>query len=143
MVAKKMFDLAIYKKKLSIQKCIEFVKDNEAGGIDVFIGTVRNKSKVKKVKYLFYETYRKMALLEMEKIAKHATKKWGLKKVSIHHREGKLTVGDTSVVIAVSSAHRKEAFEACRYIIDTLKDTVPIWKKELYENGEEWVSANP
>ena len=84
-----------------------------------------------------------MALLEMEKIAKHATKKWGLKKVSIHHREGKLTVGDTSVVIAVSSAHRKEAFEACRYIIDTLKDTVPIWKKELYENGEEWVSANP
>ena len=95
MVAKKMFDLAIYKKKLSIQKCIEFVKDNEAGGIDVFIGTVRNKSKVKKVKYLFYETYKKMALLEMEKIAKHATKKWGLKKVSIHHREGKLTVGDT------------------------------------------------
>ncbi len=136
-----MFDLAIKKRKLNTQKCIEFVKDNEAGGIDVFIGTVRNKSKGKKVKYLFYETYRKMALLEMEKIAKHATKKWELKKAIIHHREGKLTVGDTSVVIAVSSAHRKEAFEACRYIIDTLKNTVPIWKKEVYETGEEWVSA--
>lgn len=138
-----MFDIAINKGKLNIRNCVDFVMDDKAGGIDVFIGTVRDKTKDKKVKYLFYEAYKKMALLEMEKIAKHAIKKWGLKKVSIHHREGKLAVGDTSVVIAVSSAHRKEAFEACRYIIDTLKDTVPIWKKELYENGEEWVSANP
>ena len=138
-----MFDLAIKKRKLNTQKCIEFVIDNEAGGIDVFIGTVRSRTKDKKVKYLFYETYNKMALLEMEKIAKYAIKKWELKKAIIHHREGKLAIGDTAVVIAVSSTHRKRAFEACRYIIDTLKKSVPIWKKEIYENGEEWVSAKP
>lgn len=138
-----MFDVTISKRKLNIQKCIEFVKEDGAGGIAVFIGTVRNKTKGKKVKYLYYETYKKMAILEMEKIAKYAIKKWELNKVSIYHREGKLAVGDTSVVIAVSSAHRKEAFEASRYIINTLKANVPIWKKEVYENGEEWVSANP
>lgn len=119
------------------------VISDEAGGIDVFIGTVRNKTKGKNVKYLFYETYEKMALLEMEKIAKYATKKWKLKKVVIHHRKGKLEIGETAVVIAVSAPHRKEAFEACRYIIDTLKATVPIWKKEVFEDGEKWVSPNP
>lgn len=137
-----MFNVAISKRKLNTQKCIDFVKDDEAGGTDVFIGTVRDRTKGKKVKYLYYEAYEKMAILEMEKIAKYAIKKWRLKKVSIHHRKGKLAVGDISVVITASSAHRKEAFESCRYIIDTLKATVPIWKKEVYENGEDWVSAN-
>lgn len=138
-----MFDVTISKRRLSTQKCINFVKDNEAGGIGIFIGTVRNKKEDKKVKYLFYETYPQMAISEMEKIAKHAIKKWGLKKAIIHHREGKLAIGDTAVIIAVSSTHRREAFEACRYIIETLKKDVPIWKKEVYENGEEWISANP
>jgi molybdopterin synthase catalytic subunit len=138
-----MIEVKISKKELNIAKCIMSVISDEAGGIDVFIGTVRNKTKGKNVKYLFYETYEKMALLEMEKIAKYATKKWKLKKVVIHHRKGKLEIGETAVVIAVSAPHRKEAFEACRYIIDTLKATVPIWKKEVFEDGEKWVSPNP
>ncbi len=138
-----MFDVTISKRKLNTRKCIEFVKDDGAGGIDVFIGTVRNKTKGKKVKHLLYETYGKMAKHEMEKIAKHVIKKWGIRKVIIHHREGELKVGETAVIVAVSAPHRKEAFQSCRYIIDTLKTTVPIWKKEVYENGEEWISANP
>lgn len=138
-----MIEVKISSKQLNITKCIASVASDEAGGIDVFIGTVRNNTNGKKVKYLFYETYEKMALSEMEKITKYATKKWKLNKAVIHHRKGKLEIGETAVVIAVSAPHRKEAFEACRYIIDTLKATVPIWKKEVFEDGAEWISPTP
>ncbi len=138
-----MIELKISKRKLNIAQCITSVASHEAGGIDVFVGTVRNKTNEKKVKFLFYETYEKMALKEMEMIAKYAIKKWGLKKVAIHHRIGKLKIGETAVVIAVSAEHRKETFDACYYIINKLKKTVPIWKKEVYFDGEEWVSPTP
>lgn len=138
-----MIEVKIHKRKLNIAQCITSVASHEAGGINVFIGTVRNKTKGKKVTHLFYETYQKMALAEMEAIAKYALKKWDLKKVAIHHRIGKLDIGETAVVIAVSSAHRKETFDACYYIINKLKKTVPIWKKEVYFDGEEWISPTP
>jgi molybdopterin synthase catalytic subunit len=115
----------------------------ESGGIDIFIGTVRNATKGKTVIRLEFEAYEPMALAEMEKIAKQAIEKWPVQKVLIHHRIGILQVGEVPVIIAVSAAHRAAAFDACRYIIDTLKQTVPIWKKEIFEDGEVWVAAHP
>jgi molybdopterin synthase catalytic subunit len=115
----------------------------ESGGIDVFIGTVRNATKGKKVLKLEFEAYESMAIAEIEKITKHAFEKWPVQKILVHHRTGVLEVGEVPVVIAVSAAHRAAAFEACRYIIDTLKQTVPIWKKEFFDDGEIWVGATP
>ena len=84
-----------------------------------------------------------MALKEMEKIAQQAYSKWPVQKILVHHRTGVLQVGEIPVIIAVAAAHRDAAFDACRYIIDTLKQTVPIWKKEIFEDGEVWVAAHP
>lgn len=115
----------------------------QCGGIDVFIGTVRSATKGKTVVRLEFEAYEKMAMKEMQKIADEAQQKWKVHKISIHHRTGVLNIGEIPVVIAVSAAHRDAAFDACRYIIDTLKKTVPIWKKEIFEDGEVWVAAHP
>ncbi len=115
----------------------------QSGGIDVFIGTVRDSTKGKAVVRLEFEAYEPMALKEMEKIAAQAFEKWPVQKLLIHHRTGVLQVGEIPVIIAVSCAHRDAAFEACRYVIDTLKQTVPIWKKEIFEDGEVWVAAHP
>lgn len=115
----------------------------QAGGIDVFIGTVRNATKGKTVLKLEFESYQEMAIKQMEKIAEQAFNKWPVQKILIHHRTGVLQVGEIPVIIAVAAAHRDAAFDACRYIIDTLKQTVPIWKKEFFEDGEVWVAAHP
>lgn len=115
----------------------------EAGGIDVFIGTVRNHTNGKQVLRLEFEAYEAMAISEMQKIVSYATETWPLHRVVLHHRTGSLQVGEVPVIIAVSAAHRDAAFTACRYIIDTLKQTVPIWKKEIFEDGEVWVAAHP
>ena len=128
---------------LNIQSCIDWIMSPESGGIDVFIGTVRNATKGKLVLKLDFEAYEPMAISEMEKITRQTFDKWPVQKVLIHHRTGTLQVGEVPVVIAVSAAHRDAAFEACRYIIDTLKQTVPIWKKETFEDGEVWVAAHP
>ncbi|MDO3641208.1 MAG: molybdenum cofactor biosynthesis protein MoaE [Mucilaginibacter sp.] len=133
----------IFPFPLNVQYVIDWVMSPESGGIDVFIGTVRNQTKGKKVIRLEFEAYEPMAICEMEKIAAQAFKKWPVQKVLIHHRTGILQVGEVPVVIAVSAAHRAAAFDACRYIIDTLKQTVPIWKKEFFEDGEVWVGAHP
>lgn len=115
----------------------------ESGGIDMFIGTVRNATKGKVVTRLEFEAYETMALREMEKIAEQALDKWPVQKILIYHRTGVLQIGEIPVIIAVAAAHRAAAFDACRYIIDTLKQTVPIWKKEIFEDGEVWVAAHP
>jgi molybdopterin synthase catalytic subunit len=128
---------------LDIQACINWIMSPESGGIDVFIGTVRNATKGKTVLKLDFEAYEPMALSEMQKIARQAFDKWPVQKILIHHRTGELQVGEVPVVIAVSAAHRDAAFDACRYIIDTLKQTVPIWKKEAFEDGDVWVAAHP
>ena len=138
-----MVDLKISDKPLNIQSCIDWVMTPQCGGIDVFIGTVREATKGKTVVRLEFEAYEKMALKEMRKIAEEALQKWNVHKISIHHRTGVLKIGEIPVVIAVSAAHRDAAFDACRYIIDTLKKTVPIWKKEIFEDGEVWVAAHP
>ena len=105
----------------------------------MFIGTTRDESRGKKVIALDYEAYAPMALRFLNRIAGEAREGRDVRRVSIVHRVGRLNVGEASVVIAVSAAHRKEAFEACRYIIDTIKKIVPIWKKEFFEDGEIWV----
>jgi len=136
-------EIKILSESLNVQSCIDWVMSPESGGIDVFIGTVRNKTKDKTVVRLEFEAYEKMAIVEMEKIALQASEKWPLQKLLIHHRTGTLAVGEVPVIIAVSAAHRDAAFAACRYVIDTLKQTVPIWKKEVFEDGEVWVAAHP
>jgi molybdopterin synthase catalytic subunit len=135
--------IEISDKPLNIQSCIDWVMTPQSGGIDLFIGTVRDATKSKTVVRLEFEAYEPMALKEMQKIADQAFKKWPVQKLLIHHRTGVLEVGDIPVIIAVSCAHRDAAFEACRYVIDTLKETVPIWKKEIFEDGEVWVAAHP
>lgn len=139
----KQTDIQILETVIDSQNCIDFIQDGGAGGQTIFIGTVRNQTKGNKVLRLEFESYVPMAIKEMGKIANEILQKWDAFKISIHHRVGVLEVGDIAVVIAVSTPHRKAAFEACEYAIDTLKKTVPIWKKEVFENGEVWVAAHP
>lgn len=136
-------DIKISVDPLQIQSCIDWVMSPECGGINVFIGSVRNVTKGKKVVRLEFEAYESMAMNEMNKIAKDVLKKWPVQKILIHHRTGILQTGEVPVIIAVAAAHRDAAFDACRYTIDTLKQTVPIWKKEVFEDGEIWVAAHP
>ncbi len=119
------------------------LSDAHSGGICVFVGTVRDFTKGEEVVSLEFETYKKMALKEMDKIAIDAMEKWKLNKVIIRHAVGLKKVEAPVVVVGASSAHRDACFEACRYLIDTLKETVPIWKKEMFENKTVWVSAHP
>ncbi len=130
-------------RALEVQACIDWVMTPESGGIDVFIGTVRNATKGKQVLRLEFEAYEAMALKEIEKIVANAFEQWPVQKLLVHHRVGVLAVGEIPVIIAVSCAHRDAAFEACRFVIDNLKQTVPIWKKEVFEDGETWVAAHP
>ena len=125
------------------KKVIELVSSDASGAVNVFIGTVRNLTKNREVVSLEFEAYETMALKEIQRIADKVKELWPVNEIAIHHRVGRLDVGDVPVVIAVSSAHRKQGFEACQFAIDTLKETVPIWKKEIFKDGEEWVSAHP
>jgi len=138
-----MIDLKISSEPLDISSCIDRVMGPQCGGIDVFIGTVRNSTKGRAVLRLEFEAYESMALNEMKKIAECALAQWPVDKILIHHRVGVLNVGEIPVIIAVGAAHRSAAFDACRYAIDTLKQTVPIWKKEVFEDGAHWVTPTP
>ncbi|MEO5907571.1 MAG: molybdenum cofactor biosynthesis protein MoaE [Ginsengibacter sp.] len=138
-----MINIKISDKPLDIPECINWAMSPQCGGIDMFIGAVRNITDEKMVTELQYEAYEKMALSEMKKIAEQALQDWPVQKVLIHHRKGILQIGEIAVVIAVSAPHREAAFDACRFAIDTLKKTVPIWKKEIFEDGEVWVAAHP
>ncbi len=129
--------------KIDVQGIISSVYHPQAGGIDVFIGITRNTTSSKKVLKLEFESHKSMAIKELGKIVDNAKNKWDIKSASISHRIGIVEIGEEAVVIAVACPHRADAFEACRYIIDTLKETVPIWKKEVFEDGEIWVSAHP
>jgi molybdopterin synthase catalytic subunit len=112
-----------------------------AGGIVTFEGTVRDNARGKRVRYLEYDAYPEMAEAELARIAAEVERRWGTDRIALVHRIGRLEIGEVSVVVAVACPHRAEAFEACRYAIDTLKSTVPIWKKEVAEDGEEWVEG--
>jgi molybdopterin synthase catalytic subunit len=135
--------VSISQTELIPERIINGVGGDDAGAINVFIGTVRNSTEGRDVQYLEFEAYEPMALKEMQKIVDETKEKWPVVEMAIHHRVGKLEIGAIPVVIAVATAHRKQGFEACEYAIDTLKKTVPIWKKEIFTDGEQWVSAHP
>ena len=120
---------------------IDAVSSPDCGGIIVFEGVVRNHARGKQVDHLEYEMYEEMARQQIAIITHEAQERWGVEHIAVAHRWGRLEIGDTSVMIVVASPHRAEAFDACRHIIDTLKATVPIWKKEVTTTGEEWVEG--
>jgi molybdopterin synthase catalytic subunit len=134
--------IEISDKSIDIQSVINAAASENAGAIDVFIGTVRNNSLSKEVIKLEYETYDSMAVLKMKELVAEAKAIWPIEKVAIVHRKGVLEIGETAVVIAVSTPHRAESFAACQWIIENLKKVVPIWKKEFYQDGNIWVAAH-
>lgn len=119
------------------------VKAGADGAVCVFDGIVRDNTRGRKTLHLDYEAYREMALEQMRALAVEAIAKFGVRDVAVVHRLGRLMVGETSVLIAVASAHRGAAFDACRWLIDTLKRTVPIWKKEQFVDGAVWADGEP
>ncbi|MCM8569264.1 molybdenum cofactor biosynthesis protein MoaE [Gramella jeungdoensis] len=124
-------------------KVYEELSHPGSGGICVFFGAVREATKKRKVSHLFFESYENMAIKEMNRIADEVAEKWNLNKVIIKHAVGNKKVQEPVVIVGASSAHRDSSFEACRYLIDTLKEKVPIWKKEFFDDDEVWVSAHP
>ncbi len=114
------------------------VRRGDYGAVVNFIGTVRGHSQGRKVLYLEYEAYREMATKKLRQIGEEIDARWNLEDIAIYHRVGRLEAGEISLVVAVGAPHRKDAFEACRYAVDRLKQIVPIWKKEVFENGEVW-----
>jgi MoaE-MoaD fusion protein len=134
---------SITREKIDTQFVVDGLKRGEDGASVVFEGVVRNQTRGRKTRFLDYEAYEQMALQQMESLAAHAIEQFKIRDVAIVHRLGRLEIGETSVLIAVASAHRGPAFEACRWIIDTLKRTVPIWKKEHFEDGAVWADGEP
>jgi molybdopterin synthase catalytic subunit/molybdopterin converting factor small subunit len=120
---------------------LEGIKRGEDGAAVVFEGVVRNQTRGRRTLYLDYEAYEEMALGQMERLAEQAVKQFQVREVVVVHRLGRLEIGETSVLIVVASAHRAAAFDACRWMIDTLKRTVPIWKKEYFEDGAVWADG--
>jgi molybdopterin synthase catalytic subunit len=124
---------------LSLDRVVDEVRDEQAGAIATFTGTTRIQSRGRTVTHLDYEAYEGMAERVMAKIAEALQARYELSAVAIHHRIGRVGIGETSVVIAVSAPHRQDALAACRDAIDQLKEQVPLWKKEVYAGGEEWI----
>ena len=133
--------IQIVESSIDRRKVVDSVASPGSGAIITFDGTVRDNARGKQVTHLSYEAYPEMALKELQKIRDQAMQRWALNEVAIIHRIGRMEIGESSVFIAVSSAHRGDAFEACRFAIDTLKTTVPIWKKEHYQDGEVWIEG--
>jgi molybdopterin synthase catalytic subunit/molybdopterin converting factor small subunit len=124
---------------LSLDRAVDEVRDDRAGALATFAGTTRNESRGHTVEHLDYEAYEGMAETVMAEIAAELHVRYDLCAIAIHHRIGRVGIGDTSVVIAVSAPHRQDALAACKDAIDTLKERVPLWKKETYDGGEEWI----
>ena len=129
----------ITEEPLSLDVVVDEVSDESAGAVATFLGTVRRESRGRKVLYLEYEAYAEMAENVMAQIAANLEQRYDLWAIAIHHRVGRVEIGEPSVAIGVSAPHRQDALAACKDAIDTLKQTVPLWKKEVYEGGEEWV----
>jgi molybdopterin synthase catalytic subunit len=132
---------AISAGPLDLESVARAVAWPRAGAIVTFAGTVREIARGKRVRYLEYEAYPPAAERSFQQIAEEIRQRWGIEQVAIVHRVGRVEVGEASVAIAVASPHRAEAFEACRYAIDRLKQIAPIWKKEVYEDGETWIGS--
>ncbi len=133
--------IEITDKAIDPQPVTASVRRDSNGAVVTFLGTTRRTSMGKTVLHLEYEAYRPMALRKLREIAAEIVQKWRIEDVSIIHRVGRLEIEDISLVVAVASPHRKEAFQACGYVVDRIKETVPIWKKEFFEDGQMWVGC--
>jgi molybdopterin synthase catalytic subunit/molybdopterin converting factor small subunit len=133
----------IQSEAIHAAKIVGPLTQGEDGAVCVFDGIVRNNTRGRKTLHLEYDCYLAMAIAEMEKLAEEALAKFAVRDVRLVHRMGRLDIGETSVFIAVASAHRAAAFDACRWLIDTLKKKVPIWKKEFFEDGAVWADGEP
>ena len=128
---------------IDLNRAYEHLQSVDAGGINLFVGTVRNHAQGKEVVKLVFEGYEPMALSEMSKIAARAREQWPLSNLIMIHALGEKKIGEAVVVVGAASAHRQASFEACGFLIDELKATVPIWKKEYYTDSSIWVNAHP
>jgi molybdopterin synthase catalytic subunit len=135
--------IALTREPIHAEKLVAAAKRGEDGAVSVFDGIVRNNTRGRKTLHLDYEAYEEMALKQMKELAEQARVRFAVRHVTIVHRLGRLVVGETSVLIVVASAHRGAAFDACRWLIDTLKKTVPIWKKETFVDGVVWADGEP
>src|SRR5438128_12677810 len=133
--------IQLTREPLDRNALVAAVSHASVGGIVVFEGVVRDNARGKQIRYLEYEVYPEMAEQQIRTIIAEAERRWGVGRVAVAHRFGRLEIGEASVIIVVAAPHRAEAVDACRYIIDTLKATVPIWKKEVATDGEEWVEG--
>jgi molybdopterin synthase catalytic subunit len=134
---------SIVREIIDTQRVVDSLKRGEDGAAIAFEGVVRNQTRGRKTLFLDYEAYEEMALEQMEGLANDAVQRFQIRDVAIVHRLGRLEIGETSVLIVVASAHRAAAFDACRWLIDSLKRTVPIWKKEHFEDGAVWADGEP
>lgn len=128
-------------EKISVEKLLNAVEDHSTGAAVLFLGRVRNHANERQVTRMAYEAYPEMAHKKMQELEDDVKKRWPVQKIAMIHRTGMLELGEVSVAIAIACPHRKDAFEACRFAIDTLKETVPIWKKEQFVDGEAWVEG--
>ena len=133
----------LIREPINAGKLVAAAKQGEDGAVVVFDGIVRNNSRGRQTLHLDYEAYEEMAAKQMDELARESLSRFGVRQVTIVHRLGRLVVGETSVLIVVASAHRAQAFDACRWLIDTLKKTVPIWKKETFVDGAVWADGEP
>ena len=131
----------VTREPIDLQELVRFVTDSEAGAIATFIGTTRNNNEGRKVIALDYEAYPEMAEKELARIGQQASQRWQICRMAIIHRLGPVQITQASVIVAVSSAHRDAAFAACRFAIEEIKKSVPIWKKEVFEGGEVWIGT--
>jgi molybdopterin synthase catalytic subunit len=132
---------SLVREPIDIRSITEKIQKPEDGAVVVFDGVVRNNSRGKRVRFLEYDAYESMALRKLEEIGIRAKSQFEIRDIAIVHRLGHMEIGECSIVIAVASAHRGAAFDACRFAIDTIKQIVPIWKKEFFEDGEIWVEG--
>ncbi len=135
--------VSIVREKIDTSGILQRIKRDDDGAAVVFEGVVRNQTRGRKTRYLDYEAYESMALQKMEELAERALGQFQVRDVTMVHRLGRLEIGEASVLIVVASPHRAAAFDACRWLIDTLKRTVPIWKKEYFEDGAVWADGEP
>ena len=133
--------ISITNNRLNLQEIMFELEDNSAGALSVFIGNVRNRGRSGNVSEIYYEAYSEMAEQEMRQIENEAQTKWEIKKLVAIHRIGNIKAGETSIIIGVSSEHRHEAFEACKYVINNMKTRVPIWKKEISRESQKWADG--
>jgi molybdopterin synthase catalytic subunit len=135
--------VALTRERIDAAQIVAAAKSGEDGAVVVFDGIVRNHTRGRRTLHLDYEAYEEMGLRQMRELGSKARERFAIRQVTMLHRLGRMEIGETSVLIVVASAHRSAAFEACRWLIDTLKQTVPIWKKETFADGAVWAPGEP